>query len=211
MSAPDWILFDLDNTLYSARYGLEEKVIRRIRIFLARHFGVSAEDAWKRRVASMGRYGTTLEWLIVEEGFQDVENYFAFIHPDDEAETLLPEPGLREFLESLPLPLAILTNSPAEHAGRILKKLGVEDLFNPVVDMRQNNFFGKPRPEVYFRTLELLGTTPEKTLFIDDTPFCTEGFLKIGGAALLLDEFDIHRDYPFPRIRKLPELAAFIR
>ena len=77
--------------------------------------------------------------------------------------------------------------------------------------MRRNNFFGKPNPEVYFRNMELLGTTPEKTLFIDDTPFCTEGFLKIGGTALLLDEFDTRRDYPFPRIRRLPELTAFIR
>jgi putative hydrolase of the HAD superfamily len=211
MSAPDWILFDLDNTLYSARHGLEEGVGRRIRIFLARYFGVSEKEAWKRRKASMGLYGTTLEWLVTEEGLQDVESYFAFVHPDDEAENLLPEPGFREFLESLPLPLAILTNSPAEHAGRILKKLGIEDLFNPVVDIRRNNFFSKPRPEVYLRTLELLGTTPAKTLFIDDNPSYTEGFLKIGGRALLLDEFDARRDYPFPRIRKLSELTAFIR
>jgi putative hydrolase of the HAD superfamily len=211
MSAPDWILFDLDNTLYSARHGLEEGVSRRIRGFLARYFGGSGEEAWERRNAGMGRYGTTLEWLVTEEGFQDVESYFAFIHPDDEAEGLLPEPGLREFLEGLHLPLAILTNSPREHAGRILKKLGIEDLFDPVVDIRQNNFFSKPRPEVYFRTLKLLGTTPQRTLFIDDNPSYTEGFLKIGGRALLLDEFDARRDYAFPRIRKLSELTAFIR
>ncbi|MDR1617414.1 MAG: HAD-IA family hydrolase [Treponema sp.] len=212
MSAPDWILFDLDNTLYSARHGLEERVNRRIRAFLARHFGISEEEAWKKRNTGMSlSYGTTLEWLVTEEGFQDVESYFAFIHPDDEAEDLPPDPGLREFLESLRLPLAILTNSPVEHAGRILKKLGIEDLFDPVVDIRQNNFFSKPRPQVYFRTLEILGATPGKTLFIDDNPSYTEGFLKIGGRALLLDESDARRDYPFPRIRRLPELTAFIR
>ncbi|MDR2158620.1 MAG: HAD-IA family hydrolase [Treponema sp.] len=211
MSAPDRILFDLDNTLYSARYGLEERVSRRIRTFLARHFGISEEEAWKKRKACIKTYGTTLEWLVTEEGFRDVESYFAFIHPGDEAEGLIPEPGLREFLEGLRLPLAILTNSPEEHAGRILKKLGIEDLFDPVVDIRRNNFSGKPRPEVYLRTLKLLGAAPGKTLFVDDNPSYTEGFLKIGGMALLLDEFDAHREYPFPRIRKLPELTAFIR
>jgi putative hydrolase of the HAD superfamily len=211
MSAPEWILFDLDNTLYSARYGLEEGVRRRIRIFLARYFGSSEEDAWKRRSAGMGLYGTTLEWLVMEEGFQDVESYFAFIHPEDEAEGLRPEPGLREFLEGLSLPLAILTNSPREHADRILKKLEIEDLFSPVVDIRQNNFFSKPRPEVYLRTLQILGTVPEKTLFVDDNPSYTEGFLNIGGMALLLDEFDVRHDYSLPRIRTLPELAGFIR
>ena len=211
MSAPDWILFDLDNTLYSARYGLEERVNRRIRVFLARHFGISEEEAWKKRNTGVVSYGTTLEWLVMEEGFQDAERYFAFIHPGDEAETLLPEPGLREFLEGLPLPLAILTNSPGEHAGRILKKLGIEDLFDPVIDIRRNHFFSKPRPEVYVRAMEILGTTPGKTLFIDDNPSYTEGFLKIGGTALLLDEFDTRRDYAFPRIRKLSELTAFIR
>jgi putative hydrolase of the HAD superfamily len=212
MSAPDWILFDLDNTLYSARHGLEEGVSRRIRTFLARHFGVSEEEAWKRRNTGMGlSYGTTLEWLVTEEGLRDAESYFAFIHPDDEAENLHPEPGLREFLEGLDLPLAILTNSPLEHAGRILKKLGIEDLFDPVVDIRRNNFSSKPRPEVYLRTLELLGADPGKTFFVDDNPSYTEGFLKIGGRALLLDEFDARRDYAFPRIRKLSELTAFIR
>jgi putative hydrolase of the HAD superfamily len=212
MSAPDWILFDLDNTLYSARYGLEEGVGRRIRMFLARYFGVSEEEAWRRRNTGMGRScGTTIEWLVTEEGFQDVESYFAFIHPGDEAENLLPEPGLREFLEGLRLPLAILTNSPREHAGRILKKLGVEDLFDPVVDIRRNNFTGKPRPEVYLRTLKLLGAAPGETLFIDDNPSYTEGFLKIGGRAVLLDEFDARRDYAFPRIRRLSGLTAFIR
>jgi putative hydrolase of the HAD superfamily len=212
MNTPDWILFDLDNTLYSARYGLEEEVSRRIRTFLARHFGISGEEAWKRRNAGVGHsYGTTLEWLVTEEGFRDVERYFAFVHPGDEAERLLPEPGLREFLESLRLPLAILTNSPEEHAGRILKKLGIEDLFDPVVGIRRNNFSGKPRPDVYLHTLDLLGSAPGRTLFVDDNPSYTEGFLKIGGRALLLDEFDAHRDYAFPRIRKLSEIPAFIR
>jgi FMN phosphatase YigB (HAD superfamily) len=93
----------------------------------------------------------------------------------------------------------------------IRKKLGIGDLFDAVVDIRRNNFSGKPRPEAYLRTLRLLGAAPGKTLFIDDNPSYTEGFLKIGGRALLLDEFDAHSDYAFSRIRKLSGLTAFLR
>ncbi|MCH8188467.1 MAG: pyrimidine 5'-nucleotidase, partial [Proteobacteria bacterium] len=38
-------LFDLDNTLYSARYNLFDQVKRRIGEFVARELGISQEEA----------------------------------------------------------------------------------------------------------------------------------------------------------------------
>ncbi|MDR1986706.1 MAG: HAD-IA family hydrolase [Treponema sp.] len=205
-----YILFDLDNTLYSPRYGLELNVGRRIAEFLAAYLGVSVEEALDQRRAQIQGYSTTLEWLMAEKGYADIEAYFKAIHPAGEADTLSPDPGLRDFLKSLPLPLGILTNSPKEHADRILAKLGIGDLFTHIFDIRWNGFRGKPHAQAFRRALNALGTIPERTLFIDDTPRCLVGYCALGGPGLLLDEENAYPAYPHPRIRDLRELTGFL-
>ncbi|MDR1955974.1 MAG: HAD-IA family hydrolase [Treponema sp.] len=205
-----YILFDLDNTLYSARYGLELNVGRRIADYLAAYLGVSPEEAIRQRQERIHCYGTTLEWLMAEKGFTDVEAYYAAIHPAGEADALSPDPGLRRFLEGLPLPRGILTNSPREHADRILAQLGIPDLFTHIFDIRWSGFTGKPHREVFLRALDILGTTPETTLFIDDTPRCVTGYCALGGKGVLLDEADAYPGYPHPRIRTLQDIFSLI-
>jgi putative hydrolase of the HAD superfamily len=206
-----YVLFDLDNTLYSARYGLEENVRRRIKDFLASFLGLSPEEAWQRRAERSKEYGTTLEWLCFEKGFTGIEQYFALIHPEDEADTLPPDPALRSFLEALPRPKAILTNSPREHAERIINKLGISGLFDHIFDIRGNGLRGKPNPQAYLRSYRILGAAPEEVLFVDDTPAYVEGCRAAGGQALLLDENDAWPAYPGARIRELRELEFFFK
>ncbi|MDR0723396.1 MAG: HAD-IA family hydrolase [Treponema sp.] len=206
-----YILFDLDNTLYSPRYGLELNVGRRIVEFIAAYLGLSWEEALGQRRERIQRYSTTLEWLMEEKGYTDIEAYYKAIHPAGEADSLSPDPALREFLTSLPLPLGILTNSPKEHADRILTTLGIHDLFTHIFDLRWNDFKGKPHAAAFHRALNALGTIPETTLFIDDTPRCVSGYCALGGPGLLLDEENAYPAYPHPRIRDLRELTGFLR
>jgi putative hydrolase of the HAD superfamily len=205
-----YLLFDLDNTLYSIRYGLEEKVSRRIREFLARWLGTGEEEAMAERRGGIKRYGTTLEWLMEEKNFTDVEGYYQFIHPEGEADPLQADPELRDFLSGLPHPKAILTNSPREHVDRVLAKLELGDIFSHIFDMRWNNLKGKPRPDVFGRVLEVLGKSPDEVLFIDDYPAYAAGFSALGGTGLLLDELDAHPDFPGPRIRSIREIINFL-
>jgi putative hydrolase of the HAD superfamily len=202
-----YILFDLDNTLYSARHGLEDNVSRRIRLFLAEYLGVSPEEAWRQRSERLGEFGTTLEWITAEKGFTAVEEYFARIHPDDEADSLPPDPALRELLERLPQPKAILTNSPQEHAERILGKLGLSGLFTHIFDIRGNDLKGKPNPGAYLRAFGIMGTAPGEVLFVDDSPSYVDGCRALGGHGVLLDEYNALPAYPGLRIQSLRELA----
>jgi putative hydrolase of the HAD superfamily len=205
-----YLLFDLDNTLYSSRHGLEDNVRRRIREFSAGFLGISPDEAWRQRMALAGKYGTNLEWLIGEKGFTDADAYFAAVHPPNEADSLPADPELRAFLADLPVPKAILTNSPREHADRILSRLGIAYLFTHIFDIRQSGYRGKPRPEVFNRALGILGVKSRDVLFIDDSPSYVEGFIALGGSGLLMDENNVHGDYPGPRIRKLKELGRYI-
>lgn len=201
------LLFDLDNTLYSARYGLEDNVSRRINDFLVNTLGMRLEDALKARAEVFNKYGTTLEWLMVEKGFTDVELYFKHVCPADEAESLPPDLDLGMILDSIPVPKAILTNSPAEHADRILNKLGIKTSFTRIFDIRFNKFKGKPRRDAFFRALDAMNAKPETTLFIDDNPNFAEGFIALGGKALLLDEFDAHTELSISRIKNIREIS----
>ncbi len=206
----DYLLFDLDNTLYSSRYGLEDNVRRRIQEFSASFLGLSVEETWKQRMAA-DKYGTNLEWLMAEKGFAEPELYLAAVHPEDEADTLPADPALADFLRGLPVPKAILTNSPLEHANLILKKLGCENLFTHIFDIRLCGYTGKPHPAFFQKALDMLAVKAANVIFIDDVPRYAEGFLALGGQSLLLDENDEHADYPHPRIRRLEELKDFLR
>ncbi|MDR1930577.1 MAG: HAD-IA family hydrolase [Treponema sp.] len=214
---PDCILFDLDSTLYSVRLGLEKSVSRRVNRYIAEYLGLPPEEAWalrKERVTAAG-YGTTLEWLRAEKNFNDphiIDEYFAFIHPEDEADGLGPDPHLRSLLLDLSesMTLAILTNSPEEHAERILAKLGIADLFPSIFGIRGNGLKGKPRPEVFRRALDSLKSSPRRCVFVDDVRRYAEFYRNMGGHGIFFDELNEHPEFPPPRIRRLDELPGVI-
>lgn len=204
------ILFDLDCTLYSARYGLEEKVVSRMWQYLAQYLGISVEEAAVERKKRNDKYGTTIEWIMAEEGFTDIDDYMAKIHPEDEADSLPPDPELRRFLEELPCPCSILTNSPRSHAERIIRKLGLEGIFRNIFDIESGGYRGKPHISVYRRALDTLGLLPGEVIFIDDVRRYVDGFIAIGGRGILFDEENAHPDYPHARIKNLRELVQFL-
>jgi putative hydrolase of the HAD superfamily len=204
------LLFDLDNTLYSSSYGLEDDVARRIREYASALLGISQEEVREIRKANMRQYGTCLEWLMAEKGFTDVEPYMAAVHPKDEADSLPSDDKLRDLLASIPIPKAILTNSPREHVDLILDKLGVADLFIDIFDVRKTNFKGKPQKEVFDYALNKLGVNASEVLFIDDNPHNVEVFIALGGNGLLFDENEVHGDSSLPRIRELGEITKYI-
>lgn len=205
-----YVLFDLDNTLYPSDAGMEEDLIRRIGIFSSKYLGVSAERATQMRREGVVSYGTTLEWLVAEHGLTDVDGYYAFVHPEGEEEGLHPDPALRDFIARLPVPSSILTNAPMEHAKRVLKKLDLEGLFKHIFDIRWNGLEGKPAENAFRRVLDAIGQKPEETLFIDDLPHYLEGYSKIGGACVLVDDQGRYPQAPYPRVRSILEIGPFL-
>ena len=204
------ILYDLDNTLYSVNKGLEDFFVRRLQGYTSSWLGMTWEEwgpLWKEASKT---YGTTLEWLCAEKGFTDTDAYFAYMHPDNEADFLEPDPVLRQFLENLPCPGSVLTNSPDFHAERVLKKIELEGIFQHVFDIKSNGFKGKPHASAFHTALAVLGLTTEEVLFIDDTPRYVKGYLLVGGRGLLLDENDSHKNYPGEKIKNLREITRFL-
>ena len=179
------IIFDLDNTLYSPTSAMDAGITCRMMKAVAEFWGVEMEEAERLRKKKLPRFSTTLEWLR-SEGLTDVEAYFKKVHPDNEADELPADKKLRPFLQSIGQNKIILTNAPREHADRVLNKLGVSDLFSAVIDIRACFLRGKPYAASYKRSLEICGGTIDDTIFVDDQYKYTDGFVALGGTALLV-------------------------
>jgi putative hydrolase of the HAD superfamily len=205
-----YMLFDLDNTLYSDATGMERDTARRINEYVARYLGLSDHETRVLRHERARAYGTTLEWLMAEEDFSEFEDYFSFVHPEGEERCLSPDAALGRILDSIELPKAVFTNAPKEHAERVLAKLGIPDRFEAIYDIRYSRLKGKPRAEAFLRVCGACGVSPGDCLFVDDLPRYVRGFLEIGGKALLLDETGRHADSGLKRIRSLAELPGVL-
>lgn len=175
----------MDNTLYPASSAMDKGITRRMLECVAEFFHCSIDEAIALRSERIVHYSTTLEWLR-SEGLTDIEGFLAHVHPSNEAEELPPQPGLRDFLISLNMPMSILTNAPHEHADTVLGKLGIADLFEAVTDIRDAGFNGKPYPDSYMAALKKVGATIENTLFLDDMQKYTDGWVALGGTAVLI-------------------------
>lgn len=201
-------MFDLDNTLYSETSEMEARVVEYINIFVGELLGLPPLEAQIVRREGAKRYGTTLEWLVFEKDFKDVDAYLRAIHPEGEEDCLHPDPDLGILLDSIPLPKIILTNSPMYHAERVLKKLGIEHCFQAIYDIKFNGLVGKPHPKSYLSALHASDFSLETTLFVDDLPKSIRGYLALGGRAILKDEDDRFGNLGFERIKSLQELPG---
>lgn len=179
------LLFDMDNTLYPASSAMNDGITNRMLECVADFFKCDLQKAIEIRKERIVHFSTTLEWLR-SEGMTDIEGFLRHVHPDNEADELLPQPGLREFLISLPYKKSVLTNAPSEHAKRVLTKLGISDLFEAVTDIRDAGFYGKPYPNAFSVALEKVNETVESTLFLDDMIKYTDGWAALGGTAILI-------------------------
>ena len=208
------ILFDLDNTLYSASNLMEQRITERMFQFIAEFLSVPLDEAIRRQRARRRYYGTTLEWLEAEYQFNDRERYFAAVHPDSEIAELQPDPKLRDFLISLQLPMTVLTNAPMPHAERVLRFFHIDDLFLGVFDITYHHGKGKPHAEAFTNTLAAVHKTIEETLFIDDSPAYITGFTRLGGHGILIDEKDrctaFSKTSGIPSIKSIYELPQFL-
>ena len=179
------LIFDLDSTLYAPTAGITAGFSDRTLSFVSDFFNISREEARAKRLRNLPNFSTTLEWL-QSEGLTDVEGYLAYMHPESEADELEADANLRPLLESIDMPKSILTNSPLEHAERVLKKLNVADEFESICDIRDCNFRGKPYETAYRAALKKCGGTTDDSLFFDDQFKYVDGYAALGGVAVLV-------------------------
>ncbi|MCW5716773.1 MAG: pyrimidine 5'-nucleotidase [Bauldia sp.] len=160
-----WV-FDLDDTLYAPTPELAAIYDERMRSFIRRELNLSAAEADRVRQDLYGRYGATVRGLMTEHGVSP-DAYLAYVHDIDHS-AIAPNPELAEAIAALPGPRYVLTNSPLHHAGKVLARLGMSDLFAGIFDFARSGQYAKPHPNVYARLIAETGADPRRTAIFED-------------------------------------------
>ncbi len=190
------ILFDVDNTLYDAECGVETEMSRRIDLFVCEFLGVSQAESRELRARYLPVYGTTLRWLQVCHGMDDVDRYMDEVHPKNLEDYIEKNHQLREMLQGLTQDLVVFTNGPEFHARRVLITLGIEDLFPYFFSLEHMGFQGKPYESAYQLVLDKMDIRAEETLFLDDKEVNLDTFQTMGGHGILVGSQKSSRKYP---------------
>ena len=160
-----WV-FDLDNTLYPARYNLFDLIDRKIGDFIAATLRLDAAAARRVQKSYFRRYGTTLRGLMLNHGIDPVA-FLDFVHEVD-VSRVPPSPGLDRALTRLDGRKLIFTNASTRHAEKVIARLGVSHHFDAIFDIADSGYIAKPQPESYAALVARHAIDPRAAAMIDD-------------------------------------------
>lgn len=186
MSHIQYLLFDLDDTLYSNASSLFALVGRRIEVWTSQTLGITLDEARALRQQYFRAYGTTLAGLRRHHPEADLDAYLDYVHAIDVTQYLEPAPELAAMLERLPTPKVIFTNGIADWAERITQRLGVREHFARIFDVRAVDYHSKPDPHAYQFVLESLGVPGPACVMLDDQPAYLRGAAAAGIRTVLV-------------------------
>jgi len=181
---PEFILFDLDNTLYPRDCGLFDHVDRLINRYLEEVVKIPPAEVDHRRRAYWQAYGTTLNGLMVHHDV-DPHHYLDFVHDVPLADYLEPDEKLVAMIAALPGEKYIFSNASNEHCQRVLNYLGLDELFAAVYDINYFDFRPKPELVIYQELLDNINRKAENGIMIDDMAVNLEPAASLGMATIL--------------------------
>lgn len=163
-----YALFDLDNTLYPGTCGLWEEIGNRINLFMTERLGIGSDEVSERRQEFLKSFGTTLNALRHFYAV-DPDEFLNFVHDIPLHRYIQYDPELDRMLQRLKPKKIIFTNADAQHARRVLSRLGILRHFEFIIDIHMLEFINKPDRRAYLKALEFVSATPEECIFIEDS------------------------------------------
>jgi putative hydrolase of the HAD superfamily len=182
----EFIIFDLDNTLYRRGSGVMEEIGRRIQLWLCQALDLSWEEASALRRDYLHQHGTTMGGLMAEHAV-DIPDYLAFVHDIPIEEYLNPDEALREMLEQIPVRKAVYTNATSAHAQRVLRALDIRDAFERIIGIEEVDLHNKFNRRAYERMLALLDVEGEACVMVEDSPRNLPPAKAVGMTTILVD------------------------
>lgn len=164
------VIFDMDGVLIDT-----EKQWRQTETEVFTSLGIRLSDYYSAITESMTISEVIRFWFEkspwTNKSFQEVEQIaVAKMTELIEKESCHIE-GVREFIVKLrenDFSIGLATNSPESLITVVLKKTGMEHLFDVKVSA-ENERKGKPNPAVYLTAAKKLGTDPSKCIVIEDS------------------------------------------
>ena len=164
------VIFDMDGVIIDSEplyFEIDKKVFRKYGYeitddVLNKYVGVSCPDMW-RAVLTYYDFGADIEDIMkVQEGIKDV----VFSDTD-----LVAIAGINELLADLSrngVKTAVASSSSRSLIMHVLQRLGIVSCFD-VITSGQEMPRGKPFPDIFLKTAELLEVRPEECVVIEDS------------------------------------------
>jgi len=168
---PGAIFFDCDDTLYFDGWETANQLTKKIDEWCTGH-GLKPGQAYEL----YKQYGTALRGLLAEGYLEDTEDaidgFLKDVHDIPIDDLLQRDSELREILLAIDpsIPKYIFTASVSHHAVRCLKALGIDDLFDDIIDCKRCDFESKHSEHSFRVAMEVARISdPERCLFLDDS------------------------------------------
>ncbi|VVT53621.1 uncharacterized protein SAPINGB_P003666 [Magnusiomyces paraingens] len=198
--------FDIDNCLYPKSSRIHQLMQRYIVKYFVSHLSLDDESAELLQQKYYQDYGLALEGLVRFHHIDALE-YNAEVDDALPLEYILkPDAALRLMLQSIDRTkvkkLWLFTNAYKTHGQRVVKLLGIDDLFDGITycDYGHIPLVCKPKHEMFDKAMREAGVTrKDKCLYVDDSYLNVESAVKYGwtsGSVQYVDPDDPLPDPP---------------
>ncbi|KZF23460.1 pyrimidine 5-nucleotidase [Xylona heveae TC161] len=167
--------FDIDNCLYPRSKRVHECMSVLIDKYFMTHLSLSAEDATRLHNKYYREYGLAIEGLVRHHKIDPLD----YNSKVDDAlpldDIITPDPQLRKLLEDIDkskVRLWLLTNAYITHGQRVVKLLGVDDMFEGITfcDYGAERFVCKPDQRMFAKAQAEAGVSnAQECYFVDDS------------------------------------------
>lgn len=174
--------FDIDNCLYPKSYKIHEIMSGLIDDYFQTHLALSREDATMLHQRYYKDYGLAIEGLVRHHKVDPME-YNTKVDDALPLEGIIkPNPKLRKLIEDVDRTKVkpwLFTNAYVTHGKRVVKLLGIEDLFEGITycDYAAEKLLCKPDPAMFAKAMREAGITD-----INQCYFVGESIIDIGHA-----------------------------
>ena len=178
-----WI-FDLDNTLYPLGTEFVVLIEGRMTDYVQKATGLPQAEARALQKKYLHEHGTTLAGLMALHGVAP-HDFLREVH-DVSLDSLTPDAALRQALSRLPGRRLVFTNGSAWHADRVLKRLGLDDLFEAVFHLEAADMIPKPAPATYDALIAAHGVQAQSAAFFEDSAHNLAPAARLGMTTVLV-------------------------
>ncbi|KAL2889623.1 pyrimidine 5'-nucleotidase [Ceratocystis lukuohia] len=188
------LFFDIDNCLYSKSTRVHDHMARLITEYFANHLDLEWSEAVRLHQEYYTNYGLAIEGLVKHHQIDPLD-YNAKVDDALPLEDIItPNPGLRALLEDIDrnkVRLWLFTNAYVTHGRRVVKLLGIDDLFEGLTycDYGSVPLVCKPKEASFAKAMNEAGVEKmSDCYFVDDSEINCKKAKEIGWTAAHLVE-----------------------
>lgn len=168
MNKKVWI-FDLDDTLHNASAHIFPVMNRAMTEYIMNTLNLDEHEAHTLRQHYWRIYGATLKGLVRHHS-TNPHHFLQETHRlDNLHEMVIQTKRLRHMLQSLNGRKLVFTNAPRDYAIRVLKILGIDDLFELIFSVESTQFHAKPSPRGFQRLLKTIRAKNSDCIMLEDS------------------------------------------